>query len=157
VHGHVLQEDCQTGISGTVVELWQADVDGTYHGADCRGYITTDQNGLYEFSTVHPGRYAIDHKEQLFRPRHIHFKVHGGSYHVGVVTQMYFTGDPYLGEKDACQECSSGKKELRTKPRLFCDNHLCIAIVKFDIVLRRKPFDRQILGNMFNVVKERNE
>lgn len=75
-------------------------------------------------------------------------------FHIGVITQMYFKGDPYLGLKDACKECSSRKKELRTKPRLFCNSHLCIATVKFDIVLRRKPSGWQIQRELFNVVRE---
>ena len=36
------------------------------------------------------------------RPRHIHLRASADG-HVGVVTQIYFGGDPYLGDKDtAC-------------------------------------------------------
>ncbi|XP_061183536.1 protocatechuate 3,4-dioxygenase beta chain-like [Saccostrea echinata] len=153
VHGHVLGEDCKI-IPDTKIEIWQADVNGKYHSKDCRGYIITDKNGYYEFTTVHPGRYSIIQGQTYTRPRHIHFKVHGGLDHMGVVTQMYFKGDPYLGMNDGCRGCSSGKDQLQTRPELFCDNNLCIITVKFDIVLQTKPHG-QHSRDMFNVLNRK--
>lgn len=152
VHGHVYEDDCRTGIPNTKIEVWQADVDGKYHNRDCRGYIVTDGNGYYEFTTVNPGRYVINKNEDM-RPRHIHYKVHGGRNFMGVVTQMYFRGDPYLGTEDPCKICSSERNELITRPRLYCRKGDCMKTVKFDIVLERKTPGQDGPREMFNVIK----
>lgn len=153
VHGHVYADDCRTGIPNTKIEVWQADVDGRYHWTDCRGYIMTDRNGYYEFTTVNPGRYTIDRAHRDTRPRHIHYKVHGGREFMGVVTQMYFRGDPFLGNDDPCRICSSERNELITRPSLYCRKGVCMKTVKFDIVLERKPRGRESPTEMFNVIK----
>ncbi len=42
-----------------------------------------------------------------FRPAHIHFKVSHPDYET-LTTQLYFEGDPYLGQNDACgRGCNS--------------------------------------------------
>ena len=55
--------------------------------------------------------FCIDHYYNFIshvrRPRHIHLRASADG-HVGVVTQIYFGGDPYLGDKDtACGFCKS--------------------------------------------------
>lgn len=113
----------------------------------------TDRNGYYEFTTVNPGRYTIDRAHRDMRPRHIHYKVHGGRDFMGVVTQMYFRGDPFLGNDDPCKICSSERNELITRPRLYCRKGVCMKTVKFDIVLERKPRGQDSPTEMFNVIK----
>lgn len=111
----------------------------------------TDGNGYYEFTTVNPGRYVINKNEDM-RPRHIHYKVHGGRNFMGVVTQMYFRGDPYLGTEDPCKICSSERNELITRPRLYCRKGDCMKTVKFDVLERKTP-GQDGPREMFNVIK----
>jgi protocatechuate 3,4-dioxygenase beta subunit len=68
-------------LMNTVLDIWQADNDGSYHpngnGAKSRykdaqlalrGTITTNDKGEYSFTTIYPGEYSG-------RTRHIHVKV----------------------------------------------------------------------------------
>lgn len=102
ISGTVFGPDCTTPLSGAVVDVWQADKDGSYHGADeeyrLRGQMKTGKDGHYEFETIRPGQYALSGG---FRPAHIHFMVaHPG--HRPLTTQLYFKGDRYLPPNDAC-------------------------------------------------------
>jgi protocatechuate 3,4-dioxygenase beta subunit len=55
-------------IPNAVVDIWQADNDGAYHPTALRGFVTTNDQGYYEFTTVYPGEYSG-------RTRHIHVKI----------------------------------------------------------------------------------
>jgi len=102
ISGTVFGPDCTTPLAGAVVDVWQADKDGNYHGADeeyrLRGQMKTGKDGRYELETIRPGQYALSGG---FRPAHIHFMVtHPG--HTPLTTQLYFKGDRYLPPNDAC-------------------------------------------------------
>jgi protocatechuate 3,4-dioxygenase beta subunit len=87
-----------------MVELWQANARGRYvHMADPNpapkdpnflgfGEALTDENGIYSFTTIKPGAYPIPGGS--IRPPHLHFKVHGGLFHM-MITQMYFAGEEH--------------------------------------------------------------
>lgn len=102
ISGRVFGPDCETPLADAVVDVWQADAQGNYHGAEqnyrLRGVMRTDSDGNYAFETIMPGRYAI---ETGFRPAHIHFMVSYPGYKP-LITQLYFAGDPYLPPNDAC-------------------------------------------------------
>jgi protocatechuate 3,4-dioxygenase beta subunit len=103
VTGRVTDADCRP-IKGAMVEIWQANAKGRYtHAADPSpipkdpsflgyGEAVTDEAGIYSFKTIKPGGYAVP--GGWIRPPHIHFKVHGGFYHM-MVTQMYFAGEEH--------------------------------------------------------------
>ncbi|CAH1793211.1 unnamed protein product [Owenia fusiformis] len=98
IKGYVKNVDCDA-LSGAKIEIWQADEEGGYHNDNtCRGYILSDENGFYNFETIHPGRYVVNGQ---FRPAHIHIFTTKPGYH-SLVTQIYFENDPYLGVSDAC-------------------------------------------------------
>ena len=61
-----------------------------------RARLITDEEGYYEYETVHPGRYQIG--EGIWRPSHVHYMVRHPGY-TPLVTQLYFKGDP-MNEKD---------------------------------------------------------
>ena len=88
-------------------EAWQANAEGRYDNDDAakppaadvfvnRTRLMCDENGYYEYETVHPGRYSIG--ENLWRPSHIHYYVQATG-HTPLVTQLYFKGDP-MNAKD---------------------------------------------------------
>lgn len=90
------------------IEIWQANAAGRYiHKLDswdapldpnflgC-GWTYTDENGVYEFTTIKPGNYAWKPESNHWRPAHIHFSVMGPALADRLVTQLYFEGDPLL-------------------------------------------------------------
>lgn len=83
-------------IANAKIEIWHADNTGSYHpnnnGAassyssselSLRGYIMTDEDGYYEFTSIYPGEYSG-------RTRHLHFRVTADGYQ-GVITQLIAT------------------------------------------------------------------
>jgi catechol 1,2-dioxygenase len=111
--GTVFSSDCQTPLSGALIEVWQANKAGLYDtnkpgnftevsAFHLRGMLYTNEKGQYEIETVVPGRYPIppnlpglEKYAGLTRPAHIHFRVME-SLHVPLTTQLYFEGDPFL-------------------------------------------------------------
>lgn len=115
IRGVVYGPDCKTPLPNALVDVWQADEKGSYHGSEeeyrLRGQMRTSTDGSYEFETVMPGRYA---QGGGFRPAHIHFKVSAAE-RKALTTQLYFAGDPYLPPNDACGSgCNSGAVDLVT-------------------------------------------
>ena len=98
IRGHVYGHDTQKTLEGATVDVWQADDSGSYHGMDekenylYRARMRTSRRGLYQFETVHPGRYGFGF---WARPSHIHFYIRHPDYQP-LVTQLYFRGDPRL-------------------------------------------------------------
>lgn len=84
ISGHVYDGlDAAMPMAGTAVEIWHADSDGSYHPNGngpasnykpeeiaLRGFVLTDTEGRYRFTTIYPGEYSG-------RSRHIHFKIRG--------------------------------------------------------------------------------
>jgi protocatechuate 3,4-dioxygenase beta subunit len=94
-------------LSDHVIDVWQADQQGNYSSSRLRGKIVTAADGSYSFETIVPGRYAENGE---FRPAHIHLKVTSPTGRELLTTQLYFEGDPYLGDEDFCTRegtCSS--------------------------------------------------
>ena len=81
----------------------------TEHLYNCRAHGTAGATGVVPFRSFLPGHYVAGTQ---WRPRHIHLRAQAPG-HVTVVTQIYFHGDPYLGNADsACPVCKSGWPEL---------------------------------------------
>ncbi|XEC96387.1 hypothetical protein AB6A23_07535 [Paenibacillus tarimensis] len=97
-----------TPIAGAKVEIWHADDSGSYHPNDngpagnyseaeisLRGYVLTDENGYYEYTTIYPGEYTG-------RTRHIHTNTTAEGYK-GVITQLIIpslNGDRMTADQD---------------------------------------------------------
>lgn len=81
-------------IPNAVVNIWSSDAAGNYDmlGYKYTGYVITDAEGRYEFTTIIPGCY------QPRDAKHIHFKVQGVS--SPVTSQLYIEGEPG-NEEDA--------------------------------------------------------
>jgi protocatechuate 3,4-dioxygenase beta subunit len=107
VAGRVQDEDGRP-VSGTMLEIWQANAAGRYnHARDQHdapldpnffgtGRVFTDAAGAYRFITIKPGAYPWRNHENAWRPNHIHFSLFGPGYATRLITQMYFPGDPLL-------------------------------------------------------------
>jgi protocatechuate 3,4-dioxygenase beta subunit len=81
------------------IELWQTDDEGSYHpngngtvtdykpeDIELRGYVTTDDKGYYEFTSIYPGYYEG-------RARHIHARISADG-QKEVITQIMFQPKP---------------------------------------------------------------
>lgn len=99
ISGQVLGADCAAGLAAATVDVWHADAVGVYHAAEqtfrLRGRMLTDDDGQYRFETIWPGNYDN-------RPRHYHFIISAPGF-LSSTTQLYFSGDPFLGPNDSCQ------------------------------------------------------
>jgi protocatechuate 3,4-dioxygenase beta subunit len=92
IEGKVLKgDDCETPVKDAVLDIWHCDDHGKYDmsGFGCRGQVKTDSKGSYSFTTIFPPPYGG-------RPRHIHVKVRAPGFQE-LTTQIYFKGDPNLG------------------------------------------------------------
>jgi protocatechuate 3,4-dioxygenase beta subunit len=120
VEGRLFGPDCRTPLQGYVIDLWQADAEGNYYDAAnsafrLRGKIVTDSLGRYRFETILPARYG---DAAGIRPAHIHAKVLTPQRNSLLTTQLYFAGDPYLGQADYCtrsRTCNSGDPKRALK------------------------------------------
>jgi protocatechuate 3,4-dioxygenase beta subunit len=103
ISGTIWGLDTRKPLSSVMVDIWQANDKGRYDNDDPknppkenvfvnRARLITDENGYYEYETVHPGPYQIGAKE--WRPSHIHYLVRARGYKQ-LVTQLYFKGDPH--------------------------------------------------------------
>jgi protocatechuate 3,4-dioxygenase beta subunit len=149
VSGRVLDED-DRAVSGTLVEIWQANAAGRYlhendqHNAPLDpnftggGYAITDDEGRYRFVTIRPGAYPWRNHYNAWRPAHIHFSIFGPAFVTRLVTQMYFPGDPLL-KSDPIFNCVSDEQ---AKQRLISSFDWETTLPEealgfhFDIVLR---------------------
>jgi protocatechuate 3,4-dioxygenase beta subunit len=77
-----------TPIPNAAVALWSSDRIGNYDmvGYKYHGYMFTDEQGRYEFTTILPGCYEIR------QAKHLHVKVQGVS--SPITTQLYIEGEP---------------------------------------------------------------
>ena len=111
IRGTVYGKDCKKPLKGVIVDVWQADETGNYHDAGTtyrlRGQMTTNENGAYAFTSIHPGQYDVG---GALRPAHVHFKFHYPGQEL--TTQLYFEGDPYLSPNDPCGGCNSDEASL---------------------------------------------
>ena len=109
VYGRLLDETGRP-VPGALLEFWQANAGGRYRHKN-EGYraaldpnfggcgrAITDADGRYEFRTVKPGAYPWPNGANDWRPAHIHFSVFGHAFAQRLVTQMYFEGDPMIGQ-----------------------------------------------------------
>jgi catechol 1,2-dioxygenase len=104
VEGRMVGPDCRTPLRDYALDVWQADAEGNYYRAGSsnyrlRGKIKTDAEGRYRFETVVPGRYG---DAAGIRPAHLHVTFLSPGGNTLLTTQLYFEGDPYLGDADYC-------------------------------------------------------
>jgi protocatechuate 3,4-dioxygenase beta subunit len=163
VHGRVLDER-GIGVSGVLVEVWQANAGGRYRHkketyiaaldpnfGGC-GRTITDENGFYRFRTVKPGPYPWPNGVNDWRPAHIHFSIFGHGFAQRLITQMYFEGDPLIWRCPIVATIPSKEAIEQLIAPLDMSNTIPMdaRAYKFDIVLRGRR------STMFENRKEGN-
>ncbi len=107
VTGTVFDEEGKP-IEGVSLYVYHTDANGLYtptgndnRNSRLRGYMRTDRQGRYEFSTIRPGSYP-----NTRNPAHIHYVVTATGYGEKVF-EIVFEGDPFINDRiraDAKQE-----------------------------------------------------
>jgi protocatechuate 3,4-dioxygenase beta subunit len=149
VTGRVIDGDGRP-VPNSLVELWQANSGGRYaHDSDRHpapldpnftgvGRCMTDAEGTYRFVTIKPGAYPWRNHDNAWRPAHLHFSLFGRSFTQRLITQMYFPGDPLLGQ----DPIFNSVPDPRARERLISRFDLGTTVpewalgYQFDIVLR---------------------
>jgi protocatechuate 3,4-dioxygenase beta subunit len=110
--GIVRHKDCKTPYKNAKIELWHCSADEVYdNDSDAylyRGTTFCDEDGRYSFRTQMPVPYDVGNG--TIRPAHFHMMVSAQGYQ-SLVTQIYFTGDPYV-TKDATASLAGAKNRI---------------------------------------------
>jgi protocatechuate 3,4-dioxygenase beta subunit len=112
VSGRVWGFDTKKPLAGARLDIWQANAAGRYDNDDPktppkadvfvnRARILADENGYYEYETIHPGPYQIG--PNAWRPAHIHYLIQAPGYK-RLITQLFFKGDPHNAKDDFIKE-----------------------------------------------------
>jgi protocatechuate 3,4-dioxygenase beta subunit len=111
VTGRVFGPDGKTPLAGASVYVYHTDAKGLYtpenndnRNPRLRGYMRTDAQGRYEYSTIKPAPYPNNRI-----PAHIHYVVNAPG-HQERVFEIVFEGDPNIDERmraDAAKEESA--------------------------------------------------
>jgi len=111
VTGQVFGADGKTTLAGASVYVYHTDAKGLYtpetndnRNPRLRGYMRTDAQGRYEFSTIKPAPYPNNRIAA-----HIHYVVNAPG-HQERVFEIVFEGDPNIDERiraDAAKEGSA--------------------------------------------------
>jgi len=145
VRGSVFDTDGQP-LDNALVDIWQANHFGRYsHPEDnsktpldpnFQGWGLTKSNaeGKYGFKTIKPGAYQFPLAYGSGqRCRHIHFKVSRPGFE-DLTTQMYFYGDPLIGQDLVMAQTSPELRHLLIA-QSTTDELTGLPLYQFDIVL----------------------
>jgi catechol 1,2-dioxygenase len=140
ISGRAWGQDTRRPLANAVIDIWQANAQGRYDNDDPRrppaadvfqnrARLITDENGYYEYETIHPGPYRIG--ENTWRPSHIHYLVNHRGYRQ-LITQLYFRGDRHNATDAWIRESLIIDLQDRRGP-----NNTTYKTGTFDIVLAR--------------------
>ncbi|RZK05109.1 MAG: hypothetical protein EOO46_16095 [Flavobacterium sp.] len=134
--GTVFKEDGKTPMPNCFVEIWQCKADGLYDNVSTdylyRGCQKLGRDGQYHFITTKPVPEPVDGSPSIFRPAHIHLRISA----IGeqdLITQIYFTGDPYLDSDPSSKSELSINRVLSLNRKKEKESE-----IKFDVVLKKQ-------------------
>ncbi len=132
--GTVYKSDCITPLENVLVEIWHCNAEGEYDNDskdyNQRGRAITEDDGVYSFTTILPGKYL---NGKLYRPAHIHYRVTEAN-SKELISQIYFKGDPHI-DKDPWASLEKAKLRIvELKPEDINGN----LMLNFDIYLQDK-------------------
>jgi protocatechuate 3,4-dioxygenase beta subunit len=118
------------------IEIWQCDENRKYDNTSdefrYRGRQITKADGKYKFITAIPVPYPAGESGDVWRPAHIHMVVKGEGQQ-DLITQVYFTNDPYL-ETDASSSSPQAKSRILSIERKSENEDE----LRFDIFLQKE-------------------
>jgi catechol 1,2-dioxygenase len=131
VTGRIWSFSTKKPIANVTLDLWQVDnqtKDYSNGGGDFknRARLLTDENGAYEFETVHPVPYQPG--PNFWRSPHIHF-IATAAGHKRLVSELFFKGD----EKQDIDQLFHSSLAMPVQPKTV-NGQRCETVV-FDIVL----------------------
>jgi protocatechuate 3,4-dioxygenase alpha subunit len=95
IAGHIF-DGSGAPVTDAVVELWQADAEGTYHNG--WGRAATDNAGMFSFETVKPGR--VRGPDGSLMAPHVTLWIVARGINVGLHTRCYFEDEPEANATD---------------------------------------------------------
>jgi protocatechuate 3,4-dioxygenase beta subunit len=109
VSGTVFQPDGVTPAPGVIVYAYQTDATGVYNTQRnapprLRGWVRTDAQGRYRFTTIIPGSYPSRRQ-----PAHIHLQLWDGGYEWQWSEDILFAADPLLRDEERRRSESLGR------------------------------------------------
>lgn len=145
ISGRVWGHDNRKPLPNTVIDIWQANSQGRYDNDDPktppaanvfvnRARLITDENGYYEYETIHPGAYRIG--PNTWRPPHIHYWIRHPNYRE-LITQLYFRGDQHQKGDDFIRD------SLIIDLREVKNRNGAYKTGTFDIILRPRPVNKR--------------
>ena len=133
--GTIFKDDGKTLYNDCLIEIWQCSPEGIYDNTSddykFRGAQKTASDGKYHFTTTIPVPYPIDDDKKVYRPAHIHMRI-SGRQEQDLVTQIYFSGDPYL-QKDHSSKSPTAVNRILPVKHNGNENK-----VQFDIVMSKE-------------------
>lgn len=109
VAGVVFGADGKTPLAGASVYVFHTDAKGLYtpdtndnRNPRLRGYLRTDAQGRYEYSTIKPAPYPSNRAAA-----HIHYVVNAPGYQERVF-EIIFEGDPHIDERLRAEAAKEG-------------------------------------------------
>jgi catechol 1,2-dioxygenase len=141
VTGTIRQEDAKTPFNDCYIEIWQCNAQGEYDNVSddylYRGAAKTGRDGRYEFTTTRPVPYPAEPGGNIYRPAHIHMRIAGGAGNQDLITQIYFTNDPYLSGDPSTSHSAAEHRILDLQK-----NSKGEEVLLFDIVMKQEyPLD----------------
>lgn len=142
LEGRVLDGDGEP-VPDALIEIWQANAHGRYnHPADQSsapldpafsgfGRTGTDENGLYWFETVKPGRVAFNDQQQ--QAPHICVTVFARGLLNHLVTRLYFADEPANAE-DITLQCVPEERRATLLAKRADEGET--VIYRFDLILQ---------------------
>ena len=134
--GTIFKEDGKTPMPDCLIEIWQCQANQVYDNvSDQYVYRASQQaatNGSYHFITTKPVAYPVEKGSPFFRPAHIHLRISA----IGqqdLITQIYFTGDPYLDSDPSTKSDLSINRILSERQTGSNESE-----IRFDVVLNKE-------------------